>query len=457
MNLTLRAQIALATALVALVVVALAGALIALRIDHRDRTIVDTQLAARAKRVTADIDKLLSDGNSNQPGDDGYGDLLDGSESLVRLLDGTTLVAQRGAIPDQPLPPPRRDGLSTVTVDGAPWRSYVVSSTDGIRLQVLQSLQPINDRRAANSRLVTLVTLLAALASGAAGWLVGSRMLRPLHRLTSGAVAIANDPDPNHRLPAVTGPAEVTTLSTTLNGMLDRLGASTETTRRFAADVGHELRGPLTASTTYLETLLTSDELTAEAREAVTAAHEQQQRMVATLGALQVLARGDARALPPPTDLEPGVLVEELIRLARRRHPQVTFTMIDSTDGATVSGWNDGLRIAIDNLLNNAAIHGRPNGNVDVSVHANDGHIEIHVEDDGPGIDPNDLELVRKRFTRRADPSTPGSGLGLALVDQQASLHGGSLTLTNSERGGLRAALRLASTPHADHRHPSDG
>ncbi|HEY7043854.1 MAG TPA: HAMP domain-containing sensor histidine kinase [Nocardioidaceae bacterium] len=447
MNRTLRAQIALATALVALVVVALAGALIALRIDHRDRTIVDAQLAARAERVTADIDKLLIDGNSNQPGDDGYGDLLDGSESLVRLFDGATLVAQRGAIPDQPLMPPAGSGLSTITVDGAPWRSYVVSSRDGIRLQVLQSLQPVNDRRTANTRLVILVTLLAALVSGAAGWLVGSRVLRPLHRLTSGAVAIANDPDPNHRLPAVTGPAEVAALSTTLNGMLDRLGASTETTRQFAADVGHELRGPLTASTTYLETLLTSVELTADARQAVAAAHEQQQRMVATLGALQVLARGDARALPPPTDLEPGLLVEELVRLARRRHPQITFTLNDSTDGATVSGWSDGLRIAIDNLLNNAAVHGRPAGTVDVSVHANDGHVAVCVEDDGPGIDPNDLDLVRKRFMRRAAATTPGSGLGLALVDQQALLHGGSLTLANSKRGGLRAELRLASTP----------
>jgi two-component system sensor histidine kinase PrrB len=119
----------------------------------------------------------------------------------------------------------------------------------------------------------------------------------------------------------------------------------------------------------------------------------------------------------------------------------------DSTDGATVSGWSDGLRIAIDNLLNNAAVHGRPAGTVDVSVHANDGHVAVCVEDDGPGIDPNDLDLVRKRFMRRAAATTPGSGLGLALVDQQALLHGGSLTLANSKRGGLRAELRLASTP----------
>ena len=176
------------------------------------------------------------------------------------------------------------------------------------------------------------------------GWLVGSTVLRPLHRLTSGAVAITDDPDPSHRLPEVTRPAEVATLSTTLNGMLDRLGDSTETTRRFAADIGHELRGPLTVTTTYLETLLASADLPDDARTAVIAAHEQQQRMVATLGALQVLARGDAGALPTPTDVEPGVLVEELVRLARHRHPNVTYTLTDSSarshdlrDGATAS------------------------------------------------------------------------------------------------------------------------
>lgn len=447
MRLTLRAQIALATGVVALIVVAVAGALIALRMDHRDRAMVDTQLAARTDRVFTDLDKLLANANSSTPpGADGYGDLLDDSESLVRLLDGDQVLAQRGAIPNEPIPPPAGDGLSTVTVDGTPWRSYVRTDSNGVRVQVLQSLGSVIDRLAANTRLVIVVTLVAAIGSGAAGWLVGNTVLRPLHRLTTGAVAIADDPDPDHRLPAVDRPAEIAALSTTLNGMLDRLGASAETTRRFAADVGHELRGPLTVSGTYLETLLSSPDLPQGARRSVAAAHEQQQRMVATLAALQALARADAGAAPLLAEIEPGVLVEELVRLARHRHPDVRYRLNDTSDGATLWGWSDGLRIAIDNLLDNAAVHGRPNGQVDIRVTTAGNTTRIVVDDDGPGIPPDMRDSLRQRFTRGPDAAKPGTGLGLALVDQQAALHGGQLALTTSPTGGLRAELSLGAT-----------
>lgn len=444
-RLTLRAQIAFATGLVALVVVAVAGAVIAMRIDHRDRDSVDAELQARAERVMVDVDKLLVDGTANQRGDDGYGDLLDGSESLVRLLDGDTVVAQRGAIPDQRLAPPTTDALTTISVDGDPWRSYVVTTDHGIRLQVLQSLEPVNDRLSANTQLIALVTLLAAVVSAAAGWVVASTVLRPLQRLTIGANQIADDPDPSHRLPDVETPSEVATLSTTLNGMLDRLGASAETTRRFAADVGHELRGPLTASNTYLETLLGRDDLPPSARSSAAAALEQQQRMVAALGALQVLARVDAGAVPSPTDIEPGLLVDELVRLARRRHPGTTYTVTDNSTGATVSGWSDGLRIAIDNLLDNAAIHGRQNGTIDVHVAHADPIVSISVADDGPGIPAEQRTHLRQRFTRGPSATSPGTGLGLALVDQQAMLHRGTLDLTDSPTGGLKVTLNLPS------------
>ena len=393
MRLTLRAQIALTTGAIALLVVAIAGVVIALRIDHRDRALVDEQLQARAERVIADVDKLLTDGTTNQPGDDGYGDLLDGSESLVRLIEGNAVVAQRGAIPDQTPPIPGNDGFSRVDVDGVAWRSYVVSANDDIRLQVLQSLQPVDERRAANTRLLSLVTALAAIGSGAAGWFAGSRLLRPLGRLSTGAVTIAEDPDPDHRLPDVAGPPEIAALSNTLNGMLDRLSAAGETTRRFAADIGHELRGPLTASSAYLETLLARGDLSSEAREQVEAANTQQKRMVTTLAALQVLARVDAGAVPKPEEVEPGLLVDELVRLARLRHPDVNFTVTDTSDGAGVDGWREGLRIAVDNLIDNAAVHGRRHGNVAISVTAAGRCVSITVSDDGPGISEDQREV----------------------------------------------------------------
>jgi signal transduction histidine kinase len=67
----------------------------------------------------------------------------------------------------------------------------------------------------------------------------------------------------------------------------------------------------------------------------------------------------------------------------------------------------------------------------------------VLVDDDGPGVPPEERETVLGRFARGRTATAPGSGLGLALVDQQARLHGGRLTLEDAPRGGLRARVTL--------------
>lgn len=105
--------------------------------------------------------------------------------------------------------------------------------------------------------------------------------------------------------------------------------------------------------------------------------------------------------------------------------------------------WEDGIRFALDNLLDNAALHGNPDGVVEASVTANGSDLVVLIDDDGPGIAPEDRERLTQRFSRGADRRSPGSGLGLALVDQQARLHGGRLVLGDAPAGGLRAILTI--------------
>ncbi|HST85364.1 MAG TPA: HAMP domain-containing sensor histidine kinase [Kineosporiaceae bacterium] len=450
---SLRAQLAVAAAVLVLCIVALSGIGIAIRIDHRDRTAVDEQLTVRAERVLKDLDRMLGPDGQNKvgpkappPRGDTYGDLLDGSESLVRIITNGEMQVQRGAIPVRDLPIPEGDGFSNVSVNAQPWRSLVLASATqaGTRLQVVQTLVPVNDRLASNERLVAMVTVLATLVAAVAGSLVGRLVLNPLARLASGAVKIAYDPDPGHRLPAMTSPAEVAALSTTLNGMLDRLGSNVEMTRRFNADVGHELRTPLSVLGTYLESMLTNPTLTADVRAAsLSAMSAQHRRMVSLLDGLQTLARADAGALPVSAEIEVGTLVDECVRQAVRRHLDITYTFGDTSGDAVTAGWRDGLRLAIDNLLDNAALHGRCSGRVDVSVGLLAEHILVTVTDDGPGIPPEHRERVRARFARGERTRSRGSGLGLALVEQQVRLHGGALDLAESQPHGLVASITL--------------
>lgn len=449
---SLRTQLAAAAALLVLFIVAVAGLGIAIRIDHRDRAEIDEQLSARAGRVLGDLDGITGMGGPGKKPpkdpapDDSYGDLLDGSEVLVRVITDGRVHAQRGAVPVQELPIPESEGFTEVSVNAQPWRSLVVPSRtqDATWLQVMQSLVPVQDRLASNERLVAMVTGLATLLAAFAGWLVGRLVLNPLERLASGAIQIAYDPEPGHRLPAVSNPIEIASLSATLNGMLDRLGASVEMTRRFNADVGHELRTPLSVLGTYLESMSTNPGLGMDTwTTSLNAMSAQHRRMVSLLDGLQTLARADAGALPVSAEIEVGTLVDECVRQAVRRHLDVTYTFGDASGDAVTTGWRDGLRLAIDNLLDNAALHGRRSGRVDVSVGLVAEHILVTVTDDGPGIPVEHRERVRARFARGERTRSRGSGLGLALVEQQVRLHGGALALDDARPQGLVAAITL--------------
>lgn len=440
---SIRAQLAASVGLLVLLVVGLAGVVIVAQMDGRDRAVLDAQLQARAERVGEDLDKVVGDHSEST---DEYGDLLAGSQSLVRVLVDGAVVAERGEVPDEEIPAPAETGLSTVLIDGEEWRSLVVEGESGVEVQVLQSLAPVNQRLAANAWLVAGVTGVATLLSIAGEWVIASVILQPLRALTRGAQRIRDAHHIEDRLPRVSTPAEVVELSDTLNDMLERLERSTNTTRRFTADAGHELRTPLAGAAAGLEILQRNPQLTtAERQSLLESAGADVARTTALLDGLQRLARGDAGALPEREPVDVADLVADAVKTAQRRHPGIRYELDDQTsaDSAPLLVWRDGIRLAIDNLLDNAARHGRENGHVAVRFHSNASTTTITVADDGPGIPSAERSTMRERFARGKDVRGPGSGLGLALVDQQAALHDGELILEQSESGGLAATLTL--------------
>ena len=102
-----------------------------------------------------------------------------------------------------------------------------------------------------------------------------------------------------------------------------------------------------------------------------------------------------------------------------------------------------GLRILLDNLIENAARHGREDGTVRVTLRpaVNGDGPAIEVEDDGPGIPTAERERVFEPFHRVAGSDRPVSGLGLALVAQQARLHGADVSVGDSALGGARVRV----------------
>jgi signal transduction histidine kinase len=429
----------------------IAGALLLATVAHDGRRQVDQDLRDRAARL------VQGPGGRFGPGGGG-GRLLAGSGTFVQLeLDGQ-VAARQGDVPARPPGLPARDGLQTVSIEGQDWRALTLSLGSGeTRLELLTSLAPVDERVGRIRRLVLLIGLLALGLTGLVAWALSSLAVRPLGRLRAGAARVMGTRDLDQGLPEDDGPDEVRSLAHALNEMLGRLRVSSEVTeralaatRRFAADAGHELRTPLTALRASIDTLRRNPDLpAAERARIVDEVAAEQERIVHLLEGLQALARGEAAEKLPRERVEVGDVVDAALFAARQRHPDVRFELDDRAGDAVVEGWPEGVRAVADNLLSNAALHGRPGGRVDVGLERRDGDVLLRVDDDGPGIPAALRARLLEPFARGPGANANGTGLGLAIVAQQVALHGGTLTLGDAPLGGLRAEACLPAAPES--------
>jgi two-component system, OmpR family, sensor histidine kinase MprB len=262
----------------------------------------------------------------------------------------------------------------------------------------------------------------------------------PVVRVTEAARHIERTEDLGRRID-VTSADEVGELAARFNAMLDTLEGSIAAQRQLVADASHELRTPVTALRTNIE-VLAENRLDGAGRARLVAdVQAQAEELSALVADLIELARGDQPS-PELEDVRLDALVAEAVERARRHAPGVTFQA--ELEPAVVEGVPDRLARAVNNLLDNAARHGR-------TVQVAAGPAGIRVRDDGGGIGEADLPHIFDRFYRGAGArGRPGTGLGLAIVRQVAEQHGGSVSATNAD-GGAEFALRLpAQRPSAD-------
>jgi signal transduction histidine kinase len=434
-------------------VLLVAGILVARDVDRSERQVLDDRLRrtaelSRATAVTAlqqglpDVDRRLDA-------------VLRATRSSLRLTIGGTVLLDSGvALPAHRLPL----GLRTEKIGATRYRTYAETLRDPglgglVRLEVATSLADLEARRAALRRRLTLLGAAMLVVAAAGVWLAADLVLRPLRRLRAAAAGIATEGDLERPVP-VGGPAELRALAGSFNAMLARLASSAEdrnraldATRRFAADAGHELRTPLTSVQATLSTIARHPEMDARQRgELAREALAEQRRLVELLDSLQALARGDAAPIER-ADVDLAELVDASVGAAAARHPQTALTTDAPPEAVAYRGWEPGLRIMVDNLVENAARHGRPGGQVRVTLRpAQNGRGPVlEVDDDGPGIPAADRERVFEPFRRVDGVDRAGSGLGLALVAQQARLHDAAVTVGDSPLGGAR--LRVDFPP----------
>jgi two-component system sensor histidine kinase PrrB len=342
-------------------------------------------------------------------------------------------------------------GTATVVVNGVEYRvrTITVDQQGGVLMSVGIRADSILLNRG-RIPLYSAVGLVTVLIAAGLGWLLAGPAIRPLRRLTEHTKRLGKDTE---RMPEVRGVREAEDLSEAMSAMLSRLAAAQQATTNslqaaqdFAANAAHELRTPLTAMRADLDTLRIHDLPDDERAEVVQDLSRAQRRVEAIITALGQLASGQLAQAEDRELIDVTDLLDRVARENMRTGGDVEIVVEAVDDLGAIWGWPGGLRLAADNLVRNAVTHGNATRIV-LAANRYAHTISIVVDDNGRGLPEEEHQTVLGRFSRGSNAAPGGSGLGLALVAQQAALHGGRIELSNGPLGGLRATLTISTSP----------
>lgn len=391
---------------------------------------VDGELTLRAERIAA---QLQTTGNPDAAIRGGFGEpvayaqVVSAAGEVVPLAPGTP-----------PLPIDERAiavaagttgrFLTSVMVENVDLRILTLPLEPGRALQVARVIEEFDLHLLRMSTLLVAVAVSGIGVSVLLGNLISRASLAPLERLIATADRVAKTADPSHRI-EIGGRGELERLTAAFNRMLESLELSADAQRQLVADASHELQTPLTSLRTDIEVIARSDRLDpAQRARLANDLLEQIDEMSLTVTNLVDLAR-EARSERSTIDLAEAVA--DAVRWSSRMHPTASFTV--AATPVSVVADPDAVRQLLRNLLDNAARWNANGHPVEVTVQPD----FIVVRDHGPGIDPADLPHVFKRFYRgEAARGTRGAGLGLAIVERAAQVHGWRVEAFNHPQGG---------------------
>ena len=283
-----------------------------------------------------------------------------------------------------------------------------------------------------------LFSALMALAGGVATYFISGRALKPLCEFSDKIeeVQAQNLSDSHIEESSV---AELSRLSVSYNRMLARLSEAFKMQRQFTANAAHEFRTPLAVMQLQLDLYNstehpTNDACAQQTIRMMTEQNERLSKMVKTLldmSELQTVARDDEVAL--------DALVEEVLADLEPLAQEKAIHLTAQCDAVTMTGSDILLYRLVYNLVENAIKYNTPGGTVTVGADRQDQHIRLTVADTGTGIPEELKERVFEPFFRldkSRSRALGGVGLGLALVREIVSVHGGSISVKDNPDGG---------------------
>ncbi|MDP9108601.1 MAG: ATP-binding protein [Pseudomonadota bacterium] len=436
---SLQARLSLSVSVAILCVAVIAGAFsfyAAFDEAHELQDDVLRQVAALSVRHHSDAAALTQ--ARSAPGTD--------RSSTVYVQELGTAPAQggSGAALQLALPPTLAPGWHTVVLEGERFRVLVTALDGARRLAVAQETE-VRDEIARDSALRTLAPflILVPLLLGLIADLI-RRVMQPIATLAEeidrrGDAAL-------HPLSDTSLPAEIRPFVTSINRLLERVGQALGQQRRFVADAAHALRSPMTALSLQAERLAGLS-MPPEVADQVNAMQRGIERNRNLLDQLLAMARAETperfvRSEVDLSDLFRNV-IEHAWPLAQAR--QIDLGVVGAHDARVLVSEID-LSTLLTNLVDNAIRYTPPGGKVDLSIATGSDRVVLVVEDNGPGIAPQEHVRVFDAFYRLPETEQAGSGLGLAIVRALSHRLGAQLALSYTDpilQRGLRVSVTL--------------
>jgi heavy metal sensor kinase len=289
------------------------------------------------------------------------------------------------------------------------------------------------------------VGLAVVLLGLAGGWVVASRVVKPIAAMSETATAISAA-DMSRRINTDRIDAEMAGLADSLNGAFDRLAGAFARQSQFTADASHELRTPLAVIRTNAELALNKERSIDEYKAAIKTCLQASRRMSGIVDGLLALARADAGTEVPKREMRLDQLVTEVVESLQPLAKAQNVTVSCEAQPVKFVGDVEGLGRLVNNLVGNAIKYNRPGGSVNVTLHPDKGGIELNVSDTGIGIPEEDLGHIFERFYRvdkARTRTTGGAGLGLAICQSVVDAHGGTIVVQSKNGSGTTFTISL--------------
>jgi signal transduction histidine kinase len=410
---------------------------IAAGVEREAVSLADEYRATDAETAAASIERRLRRGGlSYYLLQDGVGTWIAGNIVPVEPILGFVQLEVRLQSRDQSADSQGRDRREAI--------GYGVLLSDGTYVLAAENIERLrNAQQAIRTAFVVAggISILLALLGGLA---LSSGFLRRIEVVNRTAARIMAG-NLKARVPVRRNGDEIDNLAGNLNAMLDRIQSLMENLQQVSSDVAHDLRTPLARLRQNLEAARTTATTVEAFRTSIDAAIAETQGLLDMFSALLRIAQiesGSRRAGFSKVDLS------ELIEFVATTYQPVAEDHGDRllsqiAPGLFVSGDRGLLLQLATNLVENALRHTPPGSTIQLQLQRDGSDIIVVVADDGPGIPAEEHEKVFRRFYRReASRTTPGSGLGLALVAAVAELHGARISLRDG-KPGLVVELRF--------------